>query len=263
MNFKVVSLAAMALALAAGPVMAQNALGVGVGVSNSRSNSNAVADPVQNNRNTALSAAQSQSRSNSNSNVNSRINSSQNVGVRSVNANQSGAANTNTFNSTTTGQSPAVFAPGMSAAGIESCNGSVSLGGAAVGGGGALGFPWQDGPCNKRLNARTLWAFGQHEAALQTLCLDDELARSMVAGGIRCRVGAYAEVRVASTYSSGPVYKGEYHGKVPGEHPRELKSLAASDYSDSKGRHYVVAACGEKGARKSADAGVCVKFASN
>jgi hypothetical protein len=239
MHFKLITAVAL-LALGSAPSFAQNAIGVGTGISNSRSDSAAIAAPVQNNRNTATAGAASQSRSNSNSNVNSRISSQQNVGVRSVNANQSGAANTNTFNSTTTGQSPSVFAPGMSAAGIESCNGSVSLGGAAVGGGGALGFPWQDGPCNKRLNARTLWAFGQHEAALQTLCLDDELARSMVAGGIKCRVGAYAEVAVVTPHSA---YRGEFK----------------SAYHDKKGRAYTVADCHSKGARPSADPGVCVK----
>jgi hypothetical protein len=87
-----------------------------------------------------------------------------------------------------------VFAPGLAAAGIESCNGSISVGGSVVGGGGALGFPWQDGPCNKRLNARTLWAFGQKEAALQTLCLDDEMASALTSAGVRCRVGHYAQV---------------------------------------------------------------------
>jgi hypothetical protein len=254
--------AALGLGLLSTTAFAQNAIGVGTGIATSGSRSTAVAAPVQNNRNTANAASASQSRSNSNSNVNSRINSAQTVGVRSVNANQSGAANTNTFNSTTTGQAPAVFAPGMAAAGIESCNGSVSLGGAAVGGGGALGFPWQDGPCNKRLNARTLWNFGQRDAALQTLCMDDELAVSMTAGGIRCRVGRYAVQTVAyrEEYGSHPVFKGEYHGKIPGEKSRELK---AADYSDSKGRHFVVAACGSKGAQRSADAGVCVKMASN
>jgi hypothetical protein len=265
MNKLVISLAVVASVLSTS-AFAQNAIGVGTGISNSRSNSAAVADPVQNNRNTALSASQSNSASRSNSNVNSRINSAQSTAVRSVNANQSGAANTNNFNSTTTGQSPAVFAPGMSAAGIESCNGSVSLGGAAVGGGGALGFPWQDGPCNKRLNARTLWAFGQRDAAIQVMCQDDEVASALVASGVRCRIGRYAVQTVAYTESYGhPVFKGEYHGPVPGEksQPVALDMKRSASYFDKKGHQYVVAACGTKGARQSADAGVCVKTASN
>lgn len=250
MNLKI-SIATVAfVALGLSPALAQNAIGVGTGISNSRSSSAAVANPVQNNRNTANAASASQSRSNSNSNVNSRINSAQTVGVRSVNANQSGAANTNNFNSTTTGQAPAVFAPGMAAAGIESCNGSVSLGGAAVGGGGALGFPWQDGPCNKRLNARTLWNFGQREAALQIMCQDDEIASAMVASGVRCRIGRYAEPYTVSHN----VYKGDASA---------MKAQASAEYFDKKGHRFVVAACGSKGARKSADAGVCVKVASN
>jgi hypothetical protein len=248
MNKLVISLAVVASVLSTG-AFAQNAIGVGTGISNSRSNSVAVADPVQNNRNTAFSGSNSNSASRSNSNLNSRINSTQNVGVKSVNANQSSAGNTNTFNSTTTGQSPSVFAPGMSAAGIESCNGSVSLGGAAVGGGGALGFPWQDGPCNKRLNARTLWAFGQRDAAIQVMCQDDEIASALVASGVRCRIGHYAEQYATVSVSSHPVYKAEFK----------------STYHDKSGRTYTIAACGTKGARKSADPGVCVKqvIASN
>jgi hypothetical protein len=120
-------IASLSVAIVASPAaFAQNALGVGTGISNSRSTSAAVANPVQNNRNTATAASASQSRSNSNSNLNSNIRST------TVSANQSSAGNSNTFNSTTTGLAPAVFAPGMSAAGIESCNGSISLGGSAV-----------------------------------------------------------------------------------------------------------------------------------
>jgi hypothetical protein len=37
----------------------------------------------------------------------------------------------------------------------------------------------------------------------------------------------------------------------------------SASYFDKKGHQYVVAACGTKGARQSADAGVCVKTASN
>jgi hypothetical protein len=143
--------------------------------------------------------------------------------------------------STIAGQAPAVFAPGLAAAGIESCNGSVSLGGSAIGGGGALGFPFQDGPCNKRLNARTLWAFGQHEAALQTLCLDDELAVAMVASGIRCRVGRYAP--------------------TPAQQP---SGAPVGEITDRKGRRYTVAACGSRGAVRTTTPGLCARrIASN
>jgi hypothetical protein len=215
-------IAAAAILATSSPLFAQTAnipIGVGIGLGTSRSN--AIADGSSNARSNATSANR--------------------------NANQSGAVNTNNFNSTTTGQSPSVFAPGMSAAGIESCNGSISLGGAAVGGGGALGFPWQDGPCNKRLNARTLWAFGQHEAAVQVLCQDDELATAMVASGIRCRVGQYAQAyATVSTRVGHPVYKAEFK----------------HEYFDKAGHKFVVSSCTARGARKSADAGVCV-VASN
>ncbi len=69
-------------------------------------------------------------------------------------------------------QRAGVAPPGLSAAGLESCNNSVSAGGSSPAGSLAIGFPIQDGPCNKRLNARTMWSFGLHEAAIQQLCLD-------------------------------------------------------------------------------------------
>ncbi len=204
----------IAALLGVSPVLAQTAVGVGTGIASSRS----------------LSAAASRSSSRSNAASTSSVRSA------NLNANQSSAGNTNTFNTTTTGQSPAVFAPGLAAAGIESCNGSVSLGGAAVGGGGALGFPWQDGPCNKRLMARTLWAFGQHEAALQTLCLDDELSGPMVVSGIVCRVGRYAP-QASQQPSGAPV----------------------GEITDRHGRRYVEASCGSRGAVRTSQPGLCAR----
>lgn len=226
--------ATFALGLATIPASAQTAVGVGTGISKARSSSF------------------SSSRSSSNSNAISANRNSANAGVGSS-GNSSITTNTNVQ-----GNAPAVFAPGMSAAGIESCNGSISLGGSAVGGGGALGFPWQDGPCNKRLNARTLWAFGQREAALQQLCLDDEMALAMSSAGIRCRVGHYAEVRVA-TYGAPP----------PPAYPLSMRADAApahashAVFTDRKGRSYTEAACGSHGAVKTTEKGVCARLASN
>jgi hypothetical protein len=95
------------------------------------------------------------------------------------------------------------------------------------------------------------------------MCQDDEVASALVSSGVRCRIGRYATQTVA--YESHPVFKGEYHGKVPGEksQPVTLDMKRSASYFDKKGHQYVVAACGTKGARQSADAGVCVKTASN
>jgi hypothetical protein len=102
------------------------------------------------------------------------------------------------------------------------------------------------------LNARTLWAFGQREAAVQVLCQDDEIASALIASGVRCRIGRYAEPY--TTHVSANVYKGDASA---------MKAQARGDYYDKAGRRFTVASCATKGARKSADAGVCVKTASN
>lgn len=84
---------------------------------------------------------------------------------------------------------PSVFAPGLASASIETCLGSASGGVAFPGGGFSFGSTVQDSPCQARLNARTLWAFGQKDAAMQALCLDGGLATALQASGYACRVG--------------------------------------------------------------------------
>ncbi len=114
----------------------------------------------------------------------------------------SGSANRGSYNSRIYNQSslayaptsiprnaPGVAPPGLSAAGLESCNNSVSAGGSSPAGSLAIGFPIQDGPCNKRLNARTMWSFGLHEAAIQQLCLDGEMAQALASVGKQCLIG--------------------------------------------------------------------------
>jgi hypothetical protein len=55
---------------------------------------------------------------------------------------------------------PSVFAPGLAAAGLETCLGSVSGGGAFVGTGFSFGTTIPDPGCAARLDARTLWSMG-------------------------------------------------------------------------------------------------------
>jgi len=74
---------------------------------------------------------------------------------------------------------PSVFAPGLAAAGIESCLGSVSGGGSWLGTGITLGGSIPDKDCSARLDARTLWAFGLKKAAIARLCLTSDVYRSM------------------------------------------------------------------------------------
>jgi hypothetical protein len=74
---------------------------------------------------------------------------------------------------------PGVVAPGLAAAGLETCLGSVSGGGAFVGTGFSFGTTIPDPGCAARLDARTLWSFGLKKAALARLCLNPDINRAM------------------------------------------------------------------------------------
>src|SRR6516164_12876 len=74
---------------------------------------------------------------------------------------------------------PSVFAPGLAAAGLESCLGSVSVGASWLGTGLTGGGSIPDQGCAARLDARTLWAFGLKKAAIARLCLQSDIYRSM------------------------------------------------------------------------------------
>jgi hypothetical protein len=74
---------------------------------------------------------------------------------------------------------PSVFAPGLAAAGLETCLGSVSGGGSFVGTGITFGMTIPDPGCAARLDARTLWSMGLKKAAVARLCLDGNIYRAM------------------------------------------------------------------------------------
>jgi hypothetical protein len=74
---------------------------------------------------------------------------------------------------------PSVFAPGLAAAGLETCLGSVSGGGSWLGTGISFGSTVPDPGCAARLDARTLWSMGLKKAAVARLCLNSEIYRAM------------------------------------------------------------------------------------
>jgi hypothetical protein len=74
---------------------------------------------------------------------------------------------------------PGIVAPGLAAAGLETCLGSVSGGGAFVGTGFSFGSTIPDPGCAARLDARTLWSFGLKKAAVARLCLNPDINRAM------------------------------------------------------------------------------------
>ena len=74
---------------------------------------------------------------------------------------------------------PSFGAPGLTAAGLETCLGSVSGGGAFVGTGFSFGTTIPDPGCAARLDARTLWSMGLKKAAVARLCLNGDIYRAM------------------------------------------------------------------------------------
>ena len=87
--------------------------------------------------------------------------------------------NSNTPADQTVKNVPSVFAPGLAAAGLETCLGSVSGGGAFVGTGFSFGTTIPDPGCAARLDARTLWSMGLKKAAVARLCLNPDIYRAM------------------------------------------------------------------------------------
>jgi hypothetical protein len=98
---------------------------------------------------------------------------------------------------------PTVVAPGLAAAGVETCLGSASAGLSVMGGGLTFGSTMVDSGCTIRLLARQLFAFGFQKAALALMCQDERVAAAMNAAGSSCP--AAAEVRVSDRVPFAPV----------------------------------------------------------
>jgi len=81
---------------------------------------------------------------------------------------------------------PTTVAPGLAAAGVETCLGSASGGISLMGGGFTFGSTKVDEGCTIRLLARQLFAFGFKTAALALMCQDDRVALAMRTGGTPC-----------------------------------------------------------------------------
>jgi hypothetical protein len=81
---------------------------------------------------------------------------------------------------------PTVAAPGLTAAGIETCLGSASGGLSAMGGGVTFGTTTVDEGCTIRLLARQLYAFGFQKAAVALMCQEQRVAIAMDDAGSPC-----------------------------------------------------------------------------
>ena len=139
-------LAAILAMAASGPAWAQSSMGsgTGVGIAGSTSNSQAVSGQG-----------------------------GTGVGVAAITTNSTVPAEQ------TVKSVPGIVAPGLAAAGLETCLGSVSGGGAFVGTGFSFGTTIPDPGCAARLDARTLWSMGLKKAAVARLCLNGDIYRAM------------------------------------------------------------------------------------
>ena len=154
-------MASTILVAASAPAWSQSATGTGVGIANSSSKSDAAAVAVSGQGGTGVGG-----------------NPTSNVTINSTVPSQTLATVRNEGTSTIKNV-PIVFAPGLAAAGIETCLGSVSAGGSFVGTGLTFGSTVPDAGCNARLTARTLWSMGLKKAAVARICLDADVYRSM------------------------------------------------------------------------------------
>jgi hypothetical protein len=139
---------------------AQTATGTGVGISQSNSAAGAV----------AISGQGGRGGKGGNSNSSLTVNS-----PAATTSTVNGTTNLNTTGMQTLKSVPNAYSPGLSAAGLETCLGSISGGGSAVGWGASFGTTIPDPGCN----ARTLWSMGLKAAAIARLCQSVDIYHSM------------------------------------------------------------------------------------
>jgi hypothetical protein len=155
-------LAAIFAAALTMPALAQSSTAIGTGIATAKSTSAAQA--------VAISGQGGQGGQGGAASQTTNI-STGNPPVQTINSISSGTQNIRNV--------PTVFAPGLTAAGIESCLGSVSGGAGWLGTGITLGGTVPDTSCAARLDARTLWSFGLKKAAVARLCLSADIYRAM------------------------------------------------------------------------------------
>jgi len=117
---------------------------------------------------------------------------------------------TNTVPSSTSStvlSAPGIIAPGLAAAGVETCLGSASGGLSVLGGGFTFGSTTVDEGCTIRLLARQLFAFGFQRAAVALMCEDEHVVAAMYAAGSPCpsSVAQVSQRRQEPVVSERPV----------------------------------------------------------
>ena len=191
MKLKLTTAALMA-ASAITPCFAQTAVGVGVARSD--------AAAISGSRSTAIGGGNA-----TGGNARASSNPTQNLTISGPPA--STTSTINNEGTSTVRNVPSVFAPGLAAAGLETCLGSVSGGGSFVGTGFSFGTTVPDPGCAARLDARTLWSMGLKKAAIARLCLNPEINRAMpeVCGTYLPQPSGYYLSANANDYKGGPI----------------------------------------------------------
>jgi hypothetical protein len=165
---RTITIAAILAASMVTPALAQSATGVGIGVAKSSSTSASQATAIGGGNATGGAGGQGGTSSATSALT---INNGNTPSVQTVNTVASG---TQTLRNV-----PTVFSPGLTAAGLETCLGSVSAGVGVVGTGVSVGSTIPDPGCAARLDARTLWSMGLKRAAVARLCLREDIYASM------------------------------------------------------------------------------------
>jgi hypothetical protein len=160
-------LAAIVTMAVTGPAWAQSSTATTTGVARSSSNSEALAVAGSGNSNSSL-VINNPANTTSTATINQNVSGSTQQRIESV-----------VSGTTTVRNAPGIVAPGLSAAGLETCLGSASGGASVVGFGATFGTSVPDPGCNARLDARTLWSLGLKKAAVARLCLSTDIYRSM------------------------------------------------------------------------------------
>ncbi len=123
---------------------------------------------------------------------------------------------------------PATFAPSLTAAGLETCLGSVSGGGSGMGFGVSFGTTIVDRGCDARLDSRTLWNMGLKRAALARLCIKDEIRQSLPECADYLPQSAQPGLPVAAVAVGAPHLEPRFEAPVPVRGQRTLVVERAS-----------------------------------
>lgn len=198
---KKVMAAAICVMAVGEPAWAQQATAVGTGIAASRADSKSTAVAVSGQGGTGVGTGG---------------NPIANVTIQGTQIPTSTTQTINNQGTSTVKNVPSVFSPGLAAAGLETCLGSVSGGGSFVGTGFSFGSTIPDPGCAARLDARTLWSMGLKKAAIARLCLGTDIYRAMPEicatylpqtqpVGYAPAAYAQAETSQSEAYSGGPI----------------------------------------------------------